>query len=103
VACRVTTRAVPPLDPALGLSASIVAPAGACPNCWRAWLVGPRSAIGYCWHSKVAWRVKLGGELAVEAGVTREEYRAMLEYVNDMEAVMRPTKSRDACAASAER
>jgi hypothetical protein len=47
--------------------------------------------------------MKSGGQLAVEAGVTREEYRAMLEYVTEMEPVMRPTKSRDACAASAER
>jgi hypothetical protein len=64
-----------------------VQPQAACPNCWRAWLVGPRSAIGYCWHGKMAWRVKAGGVLAVEAGVTREEYRAMLEYVNEMQLV----------------
>ena len=62
----------------------------------------PRAALGYCCHGKVAWRVK-GAELAVAAGVTREEHRAMLEYVNDMESVTRPTKSRDAYAASAER
>jgi hypothetical protein len=93
---------MPPLDPALGLSASIGAPAGACPNCWRAWLVRPRDAIGYCWHGKVAWRVK-SGALAVAPEVTRDEYHAMAEYITEMESVMRPTKSRAACAASAER
>ena len=83
---------MPPLDSALGLSAS-VAPAGACPNCWRAWLAGTRSSIGYCWHGKVAWRVK-SGALTVVPGVTREEHRAMLEYVDEMEAIMRPATSR---------
>jgi hypothetical protein len=46
--------------------------------------------------------MKSGADLAVAAGVTREEHRAMLEYMNDMESVTRPTKSRDACAVSAE-
>jgi hypothetical protein len=94
VAWRVTTRAVPPH--VLGLSTSIGAPAGACSNCWRAWLVGPRDAIGYCWHGKVAWRVKSGGELAVAADVTRDQRRAMLEYVSEMAAVMQPIEARDA-------
>ena len=86
------------MDSALGLSASIGAPAGACPNCWRVWLVGPRSSIGYCWHRQTAWRVK-SGALSVLAGVTREEHRAMMEYVDEMEAIMRPAKPRDPCGA----
>jgi hypothetical protein len=69
-----------------------VQPQSACPNCWRAWLVGPRSAIGYCWHGKVAWRVK-SGALAVAVEVTRDEYRAMLQYVSELEAVMRPRRA----------
>jgi hypothetical protein len=89
VACRATTRSVPPLDHVLGLS-SVDAPAGTCPNCWRAWLAGPRDSIGYCWHGKVAWRVK-SGALVVLPGVTREEHRAMLEYIDEMEAIIRPT------------
>ena len=79
-------------------------PTSSCPNCWRAGLnTRPRTALGYCWHGKIAWRLKSGADLAVAPEVTREEHRAMLEYVNDMESVTRPTKSRDACAASAER
>ena len=77
-------------------------PEAACPNCWRAWLVGPRESIGYCWHGKVAWRVK-SGALSVVPGVMREEHRAMMEYVDEMEAIMRPDKSRDSRASSAER
>ena len=69
---------------------SITQPEGACPNCWRVWLAGPRSAIGYCWHGRVAWRVKIGAELAVAAGVTREEHRAMLEYMNEIELLAQP-------------
>jgi hypothetical protein len=62
-------------------------PALACANCWRAWLNSrPRSALGYCWHGKVAWRVK-SGALAIAEGVTRDEHRAMLEYANDMESL----------------
>jgi hypothetical protein len=67
-------------------------PKGACPNCWRAWLAGPQSGIGYCWHGKIAWRVK-SGSLAVAEGVTREEHRAMLEYENEIEAVMHSAAS----------
>jgi hypothetical protein len=52
-----------------------------------------------CWHGKIAWRVKSGAELAVAAEITREEHRAMLEYVNEMESVMRSAKSLDARAA----
>ena len=65
-------------------------PKCACPNCWRAWLnTKPRTMLGYCWHGKVAWRVK-SGALAVVDGVTREEHRAMLEYANEMESVAMP-------------
>ena len=78
--------AVSPLDHVPGLSASNGAPVGACPNCWRAWLVGSRNSIGYCWHGKVAWRVK-SGALSVVPGVTREEHRAMVEYMSEMEAI----------------
>jgi hypothetical protein len=82
---------VPPLDdiPRLSAHAVLSTPAGACPNCWKAWLIGPRSAIGYCWHGKVAWRVK-SSVLSVVPEVTREEHRVMLEYVSEMEDVMRP-------------
>jgi hypothetical protein len=31
------------------------------------------------------------GALVVLPGVTREEYRAMLEYVDEMEVIIRPT------------
>jgi hypothetical protein len=41
--------------------------------------------IGYCWHGKVAWRVKSSGELAVAPEITRDEYHAMVEYTNEME------------------
>jgi hypothetical protein len=40
-----------------------------------------------CWHRKVAWRVKSGDELVIAVGVTREEHRAKLEYVSEMELV----------------
>jgi hypothetical protein len=40
--------------------------------------------------------VKSGGELAVAAEVTQEEYRAMVEYMSDMDSVMRPAKPSDA-------
>jgi hypothetical protein len=73
-------------------------PAAACQNCWRAWLTGPRNSIGYCWHRKIAWRAKSGAEFAVVVGVTREEHRAMLEYVNEMESVLSPAKHRDSVA-----
>jgi hypothetical protein len=63
---------------------------GACPNCWRAWLYArPRTELGYCWHGKIAWRLKPDAELAVVAGVTRDEHRTMLEYVNEMESAAR--------------
>src|SRR5450759_5456865 len=63
----------------------------ACRTCWRAWLnARPRTTLGYCWHGKIAWRVKSDAELTVAAGVTRQEHRAMLEYVNEMESVMTP-------------
>jgi hypothetical protein len=42
------------------------------------------------------------GALSVVPDVTREEHRAMLEYVDEMESVMRPVKSLDARAAPAE-
>jgi hypothetical protein len=45
--------------------------------------------VGYCWHGKVALRVK-SGALAIVDGVTREEHRAMLEYANEMESVAMP-------------
>jgi hypothetical protein len=69
---------------------ALVMPTGACPNCWRAWLAGSRNSIGLCWHGKVAWRVK-SGALSVVPGVTREEHRAMIQYVNEMEAVCDPS------------
>jgi hypothetical protein len=65
----------------------LVQPEASCPNCWRAWFVGPRGAIGYCWHGKVAWRLKAGGELAIAPEVTRPEYRAMIEYTNDIDLI----------------
>ena len=43
-------------------------------------------------HGKVAWRLKSGAELAVAVGVTREEQRAMLEYVNEMESLSDPRR-----------
>ena len=67
----------------------LIKPTEACPNCWCVWLVGPRDSIGYCWHGKVAWRPKQSG-LVVTAEVTREEHRAMLEYVREMEALTAP-------------
>jgi hypothetical protein len=75
----------------------------------RAPFAGERSSqqhrarqLGYCWHGKIAWRVKSGAELAVAAEITREEHRAMLEYVNEMESVVRPANALDARAAPAE-
>jgi hypothetical protein len=70
VARRVTTRAVPPLDdvPESSTNAALSAPADACPNCWRAWLAGARNSIGYCWHGKIAWRVKSGALSIVPGG-----------------------------------
>jgi hypothetical protein len=44
-------------------------------------------------HGKVAWRMK-SGALVVAPGVTREEHRAMLEYISDMESLM-PLPSRE--------
>jgi hypothetical protein len=79
-----------------------VQPTSACPNCWRAWLAGSRTAIGYCWHQQTAWRLK-SGALSVVPGVTREEYRAMVEYASEMDLLTHPTKSPDGVAASAER
>jgi hypothetical protein len=70
----------------------LIKPTDACPNCWRAWFTGPRNAIGYCWHGKVAWGVK-SGPLAVVPGVTREEHRAMLEYLNEMESLVPVSRS----------
>jgi hypothetical protein len=86
--------AVPPLNFAPGLSASnaLSAPAGVCPNCWRVWLAGSKSSIGYCWHGKIAWRSK-SGALAVAPGVTRDEHRAMLKYATEIESVTRLSPS----------
>lgn len=46
--------------------------------------------------------IKSAAELAIAVEITREERRAMPEYVNEMEHVMRPAKSLDASAAPAE-
>jgi hypothetical protein len=64
-------------------------PKSACLSCWRTWLnARPRAELGYCWHGKVAWRVKAGDELAIAEGVTREEHLAMLEYLNEIELLV---------------
>ena len=63
-------------------------PADACANCWSAWFnARPRAALGYCWHGKVAWRVKASGEFVSSAGVTREEHLAMVEYLAELASV----------------
>jgi hypothetical protein len=50
---------------------TFVKPVAICLNCWRAWLVGSRDSIGYCWHGKIAWRVK-SGALRYPRGAPRD-------------------------------
>jgi hypothetical protein len=78
-------RAVSPLDHVFGLSASIVAPAGACPNCWRVWLAGPRNTLGYCWHGRVAWRVRPSGEFIAAPGTDKTKHLAMVRALQKRE------------------
>jgi hypothetical protein len=57
----------------------LIRPDTACPTCWRAWLnTRPRSALGYCWHEHLAWRVKESGALVTAQGIDRAEHLAMV-------------------------
>jgi hypothetical protein len=55
-----------------------VQPQAACPNCRRAWIAGPPSAVGYCWHGQIAWRIRVNGEFITAAGVDRVKHLAIV-------------------------
>ena len=53
-------------------------PPEACHACWTTWCASTTApAVGYCWHSQIAWRVKPSGEIETIAA-DRDEYHAML-------------------------
>lgn len=57
-------------------------PNGACINCWRVWLTRPRNVLGYCWHGKVAWRIRPSGEFITASGINRDRHRAFVRALN---------------------
>jgi hypothetical protein len=57
----------------------ITQPDRSCDTCWRSWLNSrPRPDIGYCWHGRVAWRIRPSGEFLAVDGITREKHLAMV-------------------------
>jgi len=57
----------------------------ACPNCWRVWLTGPQSSVGYCWHGRVAWRVRPSGEFITAPGVDKNKHLAIVRALQKRE------------------
>ena len=64
----------------------ITQPLPACETCWRVWLNSrPRESLGYCWHGRVAWRVRPNGEFITTAGVDRIKHRAIVRALQRRE------------------
>ena len=55
-----------------------IKPTEVCLTCWRVWLASPRNALGYCWHGKIAWRVRPSGEFITAQDVDRSKHLAMI-------------------------
>jgi hypothetical protein len=65
---------------------SLIQPETACSTCWRAWLNSrPRKSLGYCWHGKVAWRVRPSGEFITAADVDRAKHLGMVRALQKRE------------------
>ncbi len=64
---------------------ALIQPETACPNCWHVWLARPRNAVGYCWHGRVAWRVRPGGEFITADGVDRVKHMAFVRALQKRE------------------
>jgi len=53
-------------------------PAEVCQPCWRTWCAygALASAVGYCHHNRIAWRIRPSGEVQTTEA-TADEVKAM--------------------------
>jgi hypothetical protein len=56
-------------------------PPEACRACWVIWCASPTApSIGFCWHTRTAWRIRPSGELETVAA-SRDEVAAMRRLI----------------------